>query len=137
MNMIGRICRKIICPMTNALTACAMALEKISKVWFPFAMVLFLTTGSPHAQTPLHDPNLHTASPEALQQLSNERVRQKIIEDSQTRYAGRCVCQYMTQDSRQRSCKGRHEVIKTKPLPICYPSQVTPEMVSTWRRQHH
>ena len=135
--MISRICRKIICPLANDLTACAMAVEKISKVCFSFAMVLLGIIGSPHAQTPLHDPNLHTASPEALQQLSNERVRQKIIEDSQTRYAGRCVRQYMTQDSRQRSCKGRHEAIKTKPLPICYPSQVTPEMVSTWRRQHH
>jgi hypothetical protein len=135
--MTSRICRKIICPLANDLTACAMAVEKISKVCFSFAMVLLGIIGSPHAQTPLHDPNLHTASPEALQQLSNERVRQKIIEDSQTRYAGRCVCQYMTQDSRQRSCKGRHEAIKTKPLPICYPNQVTPEMVSTWRRQHH
>src|SRR3984957_16745022 len=135
--MIGRICRKIICPLANALTACAMAVEMISKVCFSFTLALPLTTGSLLAQTPLHDPNLHTVSPEALQQLSNERVRQKIIEDSQARYAGRCVCQYMTQDSRQRSCKGRREVIKTKPLPICYPSQVTPEMVSRWRRQHH
>jgi hypothetical protein len=114
-----------------------MAVGKISTVCFPFAMVLLGIIGSLHAQTPLHDPNLHTASPEALQELSNDRVRQKIIENSQGHHAGRCVCQYMTQDSRQRSCKGRHEVIKTKPLPICYPSQVTPEMVSMWRSQHH
>jgi hypothetical protein len=114
--MISRICRKIICSLANALTACAMAVEKISKVCFSFAMVLLGIIGSLYAQTPLHDPNLHTASPEALQQLSNERVRQKIIENSQAHYAGRCVCQYMTQDSRQHSCKGRHEVIKTKPL---------------------
>jgi hypothetical protein len=45
-------------------------------------MALLLTTGSLHAQTPLHDPNLHTVSPEALRQLSNDRARQKIIEDS-------------------------------------------------------
>ena len=56
--------------------------------------------GSLHAQTPLHDPNLYTASPEALQQRSNERVRQEIIENSEAHYAGRCVCQYMTQDFR-------------------------------------
>ena len=59
-NMIGRICRKIICPLAHALTACAMAVKKTSKVWFSFAIVLLLTTGSLHAQTPLHDPNLHT-----------------------------------------------------------------------------
>lgn len=51
------------------LTACAMAVEKISKVCFSFAMVLLGIIGSLHAQTPLHDPNLHTAGPEALQQL--------------------------------------------------------------------
>ena len=72
--MISRICRKIICPLANDLTACAMAVEKISKVCFSFAMVLLGIIGSLHAQTPLHDPNLHTASPEALQQLSNERL---------------------------------------------------------------
>jgi hypothetical protein len=54
----------------------------ISNVCFSFIMALLLTTGSLHAQTPLHDPNLHTVSPEALRQLSNDRARQKIIEDS-------------------------------------------------------
>jgi hypothetical protein len=56
--------------------------EMISNVCFSFIMALLLTTGSLHAQTPLHDPNLHTVSPEALRQLSNDRARQKIIEDS-------------------------------------------------------
>jgi hypothetical protein len=109
---------------------------KISKVCFLFAAVQLGLIRSLVAQPPLHDPNLPTVSPEALRQLSNSRIRQKIIENSQAHYAGRCVCQYMTQDSRRRSCKGRHEVIKTKPLPICYPSQVTPEMVGMWHRQH-
>jgi hypothetical protein len=112
------------------------AMGKISKAYFVLAVDLLGSIGSLRAQAPLHDPNLPTASPEALQQLSDSRVRQKIMENSQAHYVGRCVCQYMTQDSQRRSCKGRHEVIKTKPVPICYPRQVAHEMVSEWRRQH-
>jgi hypothetical protein len=85
---------------------------------------------------PLVDPNLPSVKPESLQQLTDNRVRQRIMQESQAHYRGRCVCQYQTKDSHGRSCKGRHEVIKTKPLPLCYPSQVTTEMVSDWR-QHH
>ena len=85
---------------------------------------------------PLVDPNLPSVTPEALQQLTDNRVRQRILQESQSHYSGRCVCQYQTKDSHGRSCKGRHEVIKTKPPPLCYPSQVDGEMVSDWRRRH-
>ena len=84
----------------------------------------------------LVDPNLPSVKPESLQQLTDNRIRQRIMQESQAHYSGRCVCQYQTKDSHGRSCKGRHEVIKTKPQPLCYPSQVTTEMVSDWR-QHH
>ena len=82
------------------------------------------------------DPNLPSVKPEALQQLTDNRVRQRILQESQSHYSGRCVCQYQTKDSHGRSCKGRHEVIKTKPQPLCYPSQVDSEMVSDWRQRH-
>jgi hypothetical protein len=85
---------------------------------------------------PLVDPNLPSVKPESLQQLTDNRVRQRIMQESQSHYSGRCVCQYSTKDSHGRSCKGRHEAIKTKPQPLCYPSQVTTEMVSDWRAHH-
>jgi hypothetical protein len=85
---------------------------------------------------PLIDPNLPSVKPEALQQLTDNRVRQRIMQESKSLYSGRCVCQYQTKDSHGRSCKGRHEVIRTKPQPLCYPSQVTSEMVSDWRQRH-
>ena len=85
---------------------------------------------------PLVDPNLPSVKTEALQQLTDNRVRQRIMQESQSHYSGRCVCQYQTKDSHGRSCKGRHEVIKTKPQPLCYPGQVTSEMVSDWRQRH-
>ena len=85
---------------------------------------------------PLVDPNLPSVKPESLQQLTDNRVRQRIMQESQSHYSGRCVCQYQTKDSYGRSCKGRHEAIKTKPQPLCYPSQVDSEMVSDWRQRH-
>jgi hypothetical protein len=99
-------------------------------------MLLGPLTSSLHAQAPLHDPNLPGVKPEALQQLSDNRVRQHIMRESQKRYSGRCVCQYQMKDSNGHSCKGRHEVISTHPRPVCYPNQVTSKMINDWS-QHH
>ena len=88
------------------------------------------------AQTALHDPNLPTVQPDVLRQLSNDRVKDKILEETQARYANRCICPYMTRDANGRSCKGRHDLVKTKPQPVCYPRQVTAEMIGDWRRLH-
>jgi hypothetical protein len=98
------------------------------------ALLIAIPASPLHAQ--LVDPTLPSAEPEALQHLSNNRLRQQIMQESQIHYSGRCVCSYQTKDSKRRSCKGRHEVIKTPPAPICYPSQVTSNMMSEWR-QHH
>jgi hypothetical protein len=100
-------------------------------------VMLVLSLASPlHAQAPLLDPSLPSVKPQALQHLSDNRVRQRIMQESQARYGGKCVCPYQTNDPNGRSCKGRHEVITTQPRPICYPSQVTGAMVSDWRRHH-
>jgi hypothetical protein len=99
--------------------------------------VLLVSLDSPlYAQAPLLDPNLPSARREALQRLSDDRVRQRIMQESQARYSGRCVCQYQTKDSNGHSCNGRHEAIKALPKPICYPKQVTSEILRDWR-QHH
>jgi hypothetical protein len=102
-------------------------------------VALLLTPLTPmvslHAQAPLRDPSLPSVPPKALQQLSDNRIRQKIMQQSQARYGSRCVCPYQTKDLHGRSCKGRHEVIKTGPQPICYPRQITSEMVADWRSQ--
>jgi hypothetical protein len=102
------------------------------------AAIILLSTMLPlnSYAAPLIDPNLPSVKPESLQQLTDNRVRQRIMQESQSHYSGRCVCQYQTKDSYGRSCKGRHEVIKTKPQPLCYPSQVDSEMVSDWRQRH-
>ncbi len=93
-------------------------------------------TGSSRAEPPMHDPNLPSVRPEALRQLSDNRIRQDIMRDSQAPYPNRCVCPYQTKDLKGHSCKGRHEIIKTRHQPICYPEQVTDKMVRDWRRRH-
>ena len=102
------------------------------------AAIILLSTMLPlnSSAAPLIDPNLPSVKSESLQRLTDNRVRQRIMQESQSHYSGRCVCQYQTKDSYGRSCKGRHEVIKTKPQPLCYPSQVDSEMVSDWRQRH-
>ena len=95
-----------------------------------------VSIGTPYTQAPLHDPNLPNVTPKALRKLSDNRIRQDIMRDSQAPYPTRCVCPYQTKDLRGRSCKGRHEVIKTRFQPICYPGQVTDNMVSKWRQKN-
>jgi hypothetical protein len=108
---------------------------KIPNVVRSIAM-LFIWLASPlHAQAPLRDPNLPSVKPQTLQYLSDNRVRQRIMQESHARYGGKCVCPYQTKDLKGRSCKCRHEVVTTQPRPICYPSQVTREMVSDWRER--
>ena len=102
------------------------------------AAIILLITMVPFNSyaAPLVDLNLPSVKPDSLQQLTDNRVRQRIMQESQSHYGGRRVCQYQTKDSHGHSCKGRHEVIKTKPQPLCYPSQVDSEMVSDWRQRH-
>ena len=114
-----------------------------SRIWCRTAGLLaaiLLMSGAPaaslRAQQPLHDPNLPSATPEALQQLSETQIRQQIIQQSQASYPGRCVCPYQTQDTNGHACKGRHEVIRKPPQPICYPHQVTRAMMDDWQRLH-
>jgi hypothetical protein len=83
------------------------------------------------------DPNLPTVHREESRQLSDTRVREHIIQESLEHYPNRCVCPYQTKDLHGRSCKRRHEVVKTAPLPVCYPRQVSSEMTMEWRRRHH
>jgi len=71
-----------------------------------------------------------------LRQLSDTRIREHIIQESLEHYPNRCVCRYQTRDLHGRSCQRRHEVVKTAPLPVCYPRQVSSEMIMEWRRRH-
>jgi uncharacterized membrane protein len=68
--------------------------------------------------------------------LSDDAVKQAIIQQSLQAYPGHCPCPYNT-DSAGHSC-GRRSAY-SKPggyAPLCYPADVTPEMIRRYREQH-
>jgi len=67
--------------------------------------------------------------------MSDAQIRQAIIRQSLARYPGTCPCPYNI-DRAGRSC-GRRSAY-SRPggyAPICYDSDVTPQMIATWRAQ--
>ena len=108
---------------------------KIALRSLAFALLVAGTSGTSLAQTPLRDPNLPGVKPEALEALSDTRIRQQIMLHSQQPYQGRCVCPRQTEDSNGRSCKGRYQAIRTKPKPLCTPEEVSEAMIENWRQR--
>ena len=105
---------------------------KLPPVVRSIAMLVISLASPLHAQAPPRDPNLPSVKPQTLQHLSDNRVRQRILQESQVRYGGRCVCPYQTKDLKGHSCRNRHEIVTTR----LFPNQVTRAMVSDWRRHH-
>ena len=98
--------------------------------------MLFLSLASPlHAQAPLLDPNLPSVKPQALQHLSDNRVRQRIMQESQ---ALRWQVRVPISDERperslvQGPARGHHNATSADLL--SQPSHRA--MVSDWRRHH-
>jgi len=65
--------------------------------------------------------------------MSDAQIRQAIIRQSLASYPGTCPCPYNT-DRAGRAC-GRRSAY-SRPggyAPICYDSDVTPQMIARWR----
>jgi len=82
----------------------------------------------------LHDASLPAATPQELQQLADDRLRQKIMLDSIAIYHGACACPYQVRPD-GRSCRGHIHFLKGH-HPICYPGDVTADALAAWRRVH-
>ena len=67
--------------------------------------------------------------------LTDDQVKQKIIEDSIASYPGTCACPFNT--ARNGSSCGRRSAWSKAGgySPICYKKEVTKEMVKEWRQQ--
>lgn len=80
-----------------------------------------------------------TAPAFARQQPDDSEIRQKIIDQSVADYMATghpCACPYNTRRNGS-NCGGRSAYSKRGGAsPICYPSDVTDEMVSDWKQQH-
>ncbi|WP_044184919.1 hypothetical protein [Phytobacter massiliensis] len=68
--------------------------------------------------------------------LTDDQVKQKIIEDSIASYQGTCACPFNT--ARNGSSCGRRSAWSKAGgySPICYKKEVTKEMVKEWRQQN-
>jgi hypothetical protein len=72
----------------------------------------------------------------AADRVSDQQIKQAIIQESLASYPGNCPCPYNV-DRRGRSC-GRRSAY-SKPggyAPICYVGQVTVDMVHIYREGH-
>lgn len=71
------------------------------------------------------------------QQLTTEQIKQEIIRESIASYPGNCPCPYNT--ARNGSSCGRRSAYSRRGgyAPLCYPKDVTQEMVEKYRKQHN
>ena len=65
--------------------------------------------------------------------LTDEQIRKELIAQSIQSYPGNCPCPYNT-DRAGRSCGKRSAYSKPGGYaPLCYPADVTPEMIQQYR----
>ena len=66
--------------------------------------------------------------------LTNNEIKQKIIQQSIMNYPGKCACPYNTMNNGRR-CGGRSAYSKSGGYSlICYPSDVTQEMIERYNK---
>jgi hypothetical protein len=72
----------------------------------------------------------------AKKPLSDAQIKQLLIDESIAAYSGNCPCPYNT-DRRGRAC-GRRSAYSREggEAPLCYPKDVSTEMVKAYREQH-
>lgn len=71
----------------------------------------------------------------AAAELSDEQIRQALIEQSIAVYPGNCPCPY-NRDRAGRQCGKRSAYSKQGGYaPLCYGADVTPEMVARFRNK--
>jgi len=72
----------------------------------------------------------------AQKKISDAQVKKAIIKESIATYPGNCPCPYSTARNGSR-CGGRSAYSRPGGYaPICYPRDVTEEMISQWRENH-
>ncbi len=68
-------------------------------------------------------------------QFSDAAIKQKLIQESIAEYPGNCPCPYNT-DRRGHACGRRSAYNRAGGYaPLCYPEDVTPEMVKEYRQR--
>jgi hypothetical protein len=70
------------------------------------------------------------------QQLTDAQIKQKLIQESIDEYPGNCPCPYNT--ARNGSSCGARSAYSREGgyAPLCYPKDITPQMVKEYRSNH-
>ncbi len=68
--------------------------------------------------------------------VSTEKIKQAIIQESIDSYPGNCPCPYNSARNGSR-CGGRSAWSRAGGYsPICYPREVTSDMIKDWKSRH-
>jgi len=68
------------------------------------------------------------------QRLSDEQVKQHIIDESIAEYSGNCPCPYNSARNGSRCGKRSAWSRAGGEAPICYKDEVSKEMIASWRQ---
>ncbi|NUW60102.1 hypothetical protein [Cronobacter muytjensii] len=72
----------------------------------------------------------------ALAALSDDQVKEQIIQEEIDNYSGNCPCPYNTMRN-GRACGGRSAWSREGGAsPVCYKREVTEEMIREWRERN-
>lgn len=72
---------------------------------------------------------------QATKPKTDDQIKQEIIKESISRYSGSCPCPY-SKDRAGRSCGKRSAYSKPGGAsPLCYPSDVSKQMVDEYRKR--
>lgn len=75
-------------------------------------------------------------APSAAQAQSDEEIRQMMIDQSIRSYSGNCPCPYNRASNGSR-CGGRSAYSRPGGAsPLCYPSDISAQMVENFRQRH-
>jgi hypothetical protein len=68
--------------------------------------------------------------------ISDQQIVQNVINESIANYSGRCPCPY-NKTSNGSSCEKRSAYSRAGGYsPLCYPSDVTPSMILSYKQKH-
>jgi hypothetical protein len=74
--------------------------------------------------------------PRAAEQLTDDQIRQVLVEQSIRNYSGNCPCPYNTMRNGRR-CGGNSAYSRPGGAsPLCYPSDVSDAMVEDYRQRN-
>lgn len=77
-----------------------------------------------------------SASADDAKPMTEDEIKQAVIQQSIARYPGHCPCPYNLASNGSKCGK---RSAWSKPggyTPICYPNEVTPGMMKQWEQQH-